>query len=335
MTDHIPSAADDRFDDMSDDLLDPATAAQAADLELIISALNGHLSPERVADVTRRLEEDPAFRDLAAPMLLTWSIPSYLERHPRPVGELEQAWTEFAERAGITPPPAPPPRRWHSIWRRTRMLFLIALLLPLTPFVTYGLMWAMPLGFWEWIGQKQEDVLVGPSGDEPMTFRVHSAATSDGSRDAASDTSWNYIQYGVHVRPEAGAIVTWSERKRNGRWQLTLDSGTVRVRLMPLTRADPSLRRATVDVVTRAGVIIAGESEFTVSATGDTTTVEMHSAGRPSTTGHTLQPVSAVVSVGIGGPSSQQRRTYHVPLGEGDRTRIVREQVPDRFRDHP
>ena len=92
-----------RDEDLSDELPEGFTEAMAADLELVISALNGHLSPERVAEVTRRLEEDPAFRELAAPMLLTWSVPSYLERHPRPVGELENAWNDFAQKAGIAP----------------------------------------------------------------------------------------------------------------------------------------------------------------------------------------------------------------------------------------
>ena len=33
--------------------------------------------------------------------LITWSVPPHLEREPRPIGELERDWDEFARRVGI------------------------------------------------------------------------------------------------------------------------------------------------------------------------------------------------------------------------------------------
>src|SRR6266704_907210 len=42
------------------------------DVELLTRYLNEQLDPERVAIVRRRLEEDPAFLNWAAPLLLAW-----------------------------------------------------------------------------------------------------------------------------------------------------------------------------------------------------------------------------------------------------------------------
>ena len=33
--------------------------------------------------------------------LITWSVPPHLKSEPRPIGELERDWDEFARRAGI------------------------------------------------------------------------------------------------------------------------------------------------------------------------------------------------------------------------------------------
>ena len=71
------------------------------DIELITMYLNGHLDPEGMDAVRRRIEEDAAFRDLAAPLFLAWSVPPHFERHPRPEGELERDWAEFARRTGF------------------------------------------------------------------------------------------------------------------------------------------------------------------------------------------------------------------------------------------
>jgi hypothetical protein len=71
------------------------------DLELVVNYLQGRLDPARHEAVRKRLEEDEAFHYLAEPLLIAWSIPKHLERHPRPKGEWERAWAEFKRRAGI------------------------------------------------------------------------------------------------------------------------------------------------------------------------------------------------------------------------------------------
>lgn len=111
MTDQTNAVLDER-DDMDE-------------IELITRLLNGQLSPARAAAVKKRLKEDPAFLELAAPLLLTWSVPPYIERHPRPEGEWERAWAEFQKRTGFpqrpeAPAAAPAPKR--SRWSIGRII---------------------------------------------------------------------------------------------------------------------------------------------------------------------------------------------------------------------
>lgn len=86
-----------------DEYVSEQALAEGADLQLMTEYLNGHLDAERGEEVRRRLEEDAAFRELAEPLILLWSIPTHLERHPRPAGEAERAWEEFKRRVGIRP----------------------------------------------------------------------------------------------------------------------------------------------------------------------------------------------------------------------------------------
>ncbi len=87
------------------------------DLELLTRMLNGQLDAARVATVRKRLEDDPAFRDFAAPLLLTWNVPPHRDRFPRPEGDWERAWERLQQRIRIdipaaAPAPAPTRARW-------------------------------------------------------------------------------------------------------------------------------------------------------------------------------------------------------------------------------
>lgn len=314
MTEQTTYTPDERADD------------RAADLELIVDALNGHLSPERVAEVTRRLEEDPAFRDFAAPMLLTWSVPSYLERHPRPVGELESAWNEFAERAGIAPPPIQKGWRRHPLWKQIRKQvrphILLMAFLPLIPFVTFVLVRFVPMSTWVLDGELQKQVIATVAADpRGRIFRV------------PFDTAWTPIGgTGLQVRPALGSDLRIAERRTEGKRQFMLDSGTVRFHVAQVTRADPTLRGHQIDVHTPAGVVSADESEFTVSVRGDTTDVEVHASGRP---GSKFRPVEARATMVGGAALSTEASSYSIPLAAGERTRLVRGQVPARSAGNP
>ena len=292
--------------------------AMAADLELIVEALNGHLSPERVSEVMRRLEEDPAFRELAAPMLLTWSQPKYLERHPRPVGELEQAWNEFAEQAGITPPPVKKSWRRHPLWRVFRTMLLIIVLVPFVPFVTMALIKAVPMGVWAWIGRTPEPAV---SRDDPYGRLTR----------VGYDTVWAQVGgTGLYVKPALGSDLRVADRRRAGMRQMVLDSGAVRFRVPP--RAPSSTNAHQVEVRTPAAVVAAGESEFTVTVRGDTTDIEVHASGGA---GSDFRPVQGTVTIVTGPKLSSVAKIYPVPLAAGERARLVRGEVPERYKDNP
>jgi hypothetical protein len=78
--------------DLPDDQLDDH------DLGLITDYLTRQLPPEQMAAAERRLEEDEAFRKLAAPLILAWSIAPKWKREPMPAEELEAMWQDFVRR---------------------------------------------------------------------------------------------------------------------------------------------------------------------------------------------------------------------------------------------
>jgi ferric-dicitrate binding protein FerR (iron transport regulator) len=71
------------------------------DVELLTRYLNEQLDPERVAIVRRRLQEDSAFLNWAAPLVLAWKLPTESERRRRPPGEIEKHWDRFTKEAGF------------------------------------------------------------------------------------------------------------------------------------------------------------------------------------------------------------------------------------------
>jgi len=282
MTDHMTPAPDDWADELDDDL--PADLAErSADLELIIEALNGHLSPERIAEVTRRLDEDPAFREFAAPMLLTWSVPSYLERHPRPVGELENAWNDFAERAGITQPPVRKGWSAHPFWRRIRYP-LIALL-------------AVGISMLVWFNGPTFDKVPYRAGWIPLGDSIF-----------------------VELAPDA-SLRTARELVRGVRHARL--SGTARFRGVALDSLAGEPRTTGLLLHTRGGIVAAGEGEYTVTARGDTTLVEVHRPSQRRFFYFVPLPTAVVVK-------SDTNASPFV-LRELERGRLVRDRAPERL----
>ncbi len=296
------------------------------DLELVTRMLNGQLDPARVEAVRRRLAEDAEFRDLAAPLLLTWTVPPHIERYPRPAGEWERDWHAFAERAGISPPPIQKGWRRHPLWKQIRKQvrphILLMAFLPLIPFVTYALVRFVPMSTWALDGELQQRVIATVAADpRGRIFRV------------PYDTVWTPIGgTGLRVRPALGSDLRVAERRTDGKRQFLLDSGAVRFHVAPVTRSDPTLRGHQIDVHTPAGVVSADESEFTVSVRGDTTDVEVHASGRP---GSRFRPVEARAIIVGGAALSTEASSYSIPLAAGERTRLVRGQAPARYSGNP
>lgn len=211
--------------------------AEGDDIELIVEYLNKHLDPERTEQVRQRLEDDEAFRDLAAPLLLTWSIPKHLERHPRPAGELERSWDEFTRRAGFAHQKRKVRRR--RLWWLGVVLFVLGIA---------GVAARKPLREW-YVTQRDFATVPYRTGWIPLGDSVFVELAPDASLRAAHETV-------------------------NGVRQVLLD-GTATFRIVALDSLDDEPRRGAILVRTRAGRISAAESEFRVAARGDTADVEV------------------------------------------------------------
>lgn len=273
------------------------------DLELITSWLNGHLDPERVEAVRKRLEEDPAFRDLAAPLLITWSIPRYRDRHPRPEGEWEQEWEKFKQRPGykiaLAQHQAQAEReareraektekpnwrtvgkrtwRWWTGWRGwwTSQGLRVFLLIGLGGVLIYGALTGDAMGSPDWDDRSYE---LQPTG-----------------------LGWMPIGDGISVELRDGAQLRVRSRLVDGARYMMLD-GTARFRVGSVTDFERFPRPwRTMRVFTRAGVVTAGENtEFTVRTRGDTAILVVHGEAEPFET----SSVTATTALSRTSPSS-------------------------------
>jgi len=83
-------------EDMIDDGYVPTQ--EEAELELLISYLQGRLTSEQGAEVRRRLEEDAAFQQNVWAMMVTWSVPPKSQRLLRPPTEMERECADWVRR---------------------------------------------------------------------------------------------------------------------------------------------------------------------------------------------------------------------------------------------
>src|SRR4051812_27453525 len=107
---------------MPEYIIDLEEALKDPDLDLIIDYVSQELDPARVAEVERRLREDTAFQDFAAPIIAAWTAKPKLVTPVIPPRQLERDWDEFTRRAGFTHQRARARRRWA-----VRILALLAL----------------------------------------------------------------------------------------------------------------------------------------------------------------------------------------------------------------
>jgi hypothetical protein len=207
------------------------------DLELVTMYLNKHLDPARTEQVRRRLDEDPAFREFAAPLLLTWSIPTHLERFPRPAGELERHWDEFTKRAGFAH------QRRKARRRRLGLLALAILSLGAAAFFFRA-----------------------PIRDAYVTLFHFDAV--------AHQPGWLHLGDSIWVELASGASLRAARVPIEGARHFML-RGEARFRVAALDSATAEPRPAGVVIRTRAGLVSTHEAEFTVTAGRDSTRVDV------------------------------------------------------------
>ena len=287
MTDHRqpkPDDWDEEIDGTWDGDFDPANAA---DIELITSYLNGQLDPERAEAVRTRLAEDAAFHYLAAPLILAWSVPKHLERFPRPEGEWERALADFKRRVGFGEPTPPPPPKPKRRWGRWLALFVVV------------------IGGYVVLATTQQPIVAEREYSE-VPF----------------DTGWISLNDGIEVRLSPGGSLRVDHRLLDGMRHVLLE-GAARFRVSTFDSASPVLRGNALIVETRAGRVTAGESDFNVTARGDTTLVHVLPLGAR----RLLQPELLTVTASI----ALDNGTTHLPLREHDGARLVTGQDPQRF----
>ncbi len=295
----MPADWDEAVDgEWDDEYASDEALAEGAEIELIVEYLNKHLDPERMEQVRKRLEDDEAFRDLAAPLILTWSIPTHLARHPRPVGELERDWAEFVRRSGFPEHTLNPHKRhWreHPLWRRIRFP-LIALLVVVTAALKFG------GSLREWYITRRDFAVVPYAAD------------------------WIPLGDSVAVQLAQGASLRAARESVNDVRHLLLD-GFARFRVLAIDSITPEPRRNGIAIHTRGGVVAAGEAEFTVTTRGDTTEVEVHRPSRRRFMWFVALPTELFVS--------RDTASDPILLRELDRARLVRDKTPERVSAQP
>jgi hypothetical protein len=247
--------------DQTDPMLD--NREDMDDIELITSYLNGQLEPERLEAIRRRLEEDADFRELAAPLLLAWSVPRHIVRKPRPAGEMERDWAEFKRRVGFDDPaPPPPPPKPKRRWRRPLLLFLLLI-------ASYALL----------ADRSLPTIPGGPYTVVPTVQR-----------------GWVSLDDGIEVRVSPGAQVLVDQQPRQGMKRVLLE-GSARFRVLAHSPDARALRNPALIVETRAGNVTAGESDFSVLAKADTTYVVVRELGPRRALAPQLRTVTAYTSL--------------------------------------
>jgi hypothetical protein len=240
----MPPDWDEALDgEWDDEMASPEALAEGADIQLIVEYLNHKLEPDLMEGVRRRLAEDASFAKLAEPIIYIWSIPRYLERHPRPAGELERHWDEFTKRAGFAH------QRRKVRRRRVWLLGIAFFLVGVTGFLARGLI-----------------------ADWYVTQREFSAVASAGT------TGWIPLGDSLFFDPAPGASLRVRREPVDEKLHVILD-GEARFLVSRRDTMTPTPFHQGIVVRTRAGFISAEEAEFTVASRGDTTEVQVH---RPS-----------------------------------------------------
>lgn len=251
-------------------------------LDLITQYLNSQLDAKRAAEVRSRLENDREFLQLAAPLLLAWD--AMRNGRPARAGEAEKRWDEFTRKADFEH------HRKRRILRRNWLIGIVlaAITLP---------------AFW---------------------FRADIRAQYRDWRDytaVASDTGWITLRNHIQVRFDEGTRVLLARNATPNSHPAKLRGSAVfSVRPIDSTAFPPST--LPVVVHTAAGNVVGHLGDFSVTASGDTTTVEVLTPTRPMRIGFAELPDIVI----LGGPDM---KTNVLMLRRGQRARLVRGAQPE------
>lgn len=268
------------FDNLDDLDEETRAALDNPDLDLITDYVGGELDPDQVDAVLRRLEEDPKFREFAAPILAAWNVAPHWQRFPMPRAEIEAGWDEFTKRAGFA---------HQKRQARRRRLWVVAL-------------------------------VVAAAGLSSLLYGRELRAAWRDWRDYETvrpDTGWITLRDGNQVRLGAGARLESSSRLEKGVHHVRL-RGAATFKVYPRDTAD-HLGMQPLAVHTRSGVAFTGMGEFVVTARGDTTVVEVHRPGKRRFIGFVAMPTTVLVTTDADGNPVSIGETQAARLIRGGR----------------
>jgi hypothetical protein len=269
--------------------IDLDEALKNPDLALISDYLANELDPERVAEVRRRLEEDPAFRDFAAPIVAMWNVTPAWKREPIAHAEVERSWAKFTKRAGFRGP-----RR--SRWKMWLMIVAFIILAPFFAVIAFSTYVASDLYFATKRSEK-----VGFVADFPVV----------------DSTRITTLPNGMKVALDSGAALRMARRDSTAFFTVVL-TGKATFLVDPDTLASPAIAQG-LAVETQGGRVMIGIATAEVDARGDTTDVRVFGLPQdPRPWARRLVMVTLLAAE----PSSL--RNLQLMLVQGERGRMVR-----------
>lgn len=243
---------------MSDESTTLPASRDSDDIELLTAYIREQLAPEKVALVRQRLDDDPEFRDLAAPLLLAWHYPPRWKVEPLPPGELERHWDRFTKRAGFA----------HQKRRARRRRALVAGGIVLL-FAAAAWLFRGPVR--EWYSDRRDF--------EPVEYRE----------------GWFELRHGIHVRLARGAELRARRGGRPGGSRLVKLKGAADFRVERLTKNPIAPPDNGFEIETAGGMVGTLEADFSVRTSGDTTWVEVRRPGKPQLVGGFALPTFVYV----------------------------------------
>jgi len=229
------------------------------DLRLVTEYLNHQLDPERVKVVRQRLEDDPAFREFAAPLLLAWSVPPTWQSNPVPRGEIEKHWDEFTKMAGFVHQRRKVRRRWIT------SIGVLVLALAVAGFTLRGRTRA-------WYVDRRDYMDVQPTAD------------------------WITLANGAQVKLAPGTRLRVQKESYGGSVKLKLRAGTVDVQAAPAIETGELMpKMQPVLVETRGCLLTTVRAEFSATVRGDTTDVIVNKPTHPFWAGFLIMPTEVAL----------------------------------------
>lgn len=206
------------------------------EVERLVLYLNEQLDPEGSAAVAGRLENDLAYREWAAPLLLAWKVPRSWVGNPVPREAIEKHWDAFTKEVGFV----------HQKQKKRRRRWII-----------FGSVVFALMAGWIAFGDRVMESL----GRKAMTAMLTVVPDSG---------KWMTLLDGTKVRLDSGGILRASPRLTGGVLPARLE-GDAHFRRD--RSADDGMMRTGMMLMLGHAMLAVESAEFTVQMRRDTTYV--------------------------------------------------------------